>query len=104
MAEIYNWNPVHVLKLFTSWVTMESIENEARMARTIYKSGLPVPQVDELVRMGDRTGLICKRVHGNSMYKAAQRQPWNIIRYLRRSAGLHAEIHSRSIPAGLPSQ
>lgn len=103
-AEIYHWDEEHVLKLFYDWVTLKSIENEARIAGTIYKSGLAVPEAGEIVQLDNRYGLIFQRVYGDSMYKAAQRKPWNIIRYLRRSAELHAEIHSRSISAGLPSQ
>jgi uncharacterized protein (TIGR02172 family) len=103
-AEIYHWDQEHVLKLFYAWVTLESIENEARIACTIYKSGLPVPEAGEMVHVNNRHGLIYQRVHGDSLYKAAQRKPWNVIRYLRRSAELHAEIHSHSISAGLPSQ
>ena len=103
-AEIYHWDQEHVLKLFYDWVALESIENEARIASTIDKSGLPVPEVGEMVHVNNRHALIYQRVYGDSMYKAAQRQPWNVIRYLRRSAELHAEIHSHSISAGLPSQ
>lgn len=103
-AEIYHWDPEHVLKLFYGWVALESIENEARIAGTIYESGLPVPEEGEMVQVGNRTGLIYQRVYGDSMYKAAQGRPWNIFRYLRRSAELHAEIHSHSISAGLPAQ
>jgi uncharacterized protein (TIGR02172 family) len=103
-AEIYNWDQEHVLKLFYDWVALESIENEARIACTIYESGLPAPEAGEIVQMHNRTGLIYRRVDGDSMYKAAQRKPWNVIRYLRRSAELQADIHSHSISAGLPSQ
>jgi hypothetical protein len=38
------------------------------------------------------------------MFRLGQRKPWNILRYLRRSAELHFEIHSHSISAGFPSQ
>jgi len=103
-AEIYRWDQEHVLKLFYDWVALESIENEARIACTIYESGLPVPEAGEMVHVSNRHGLIYQRVYGDSMYKAAQRKPWNVIRYLRRSAELHAKIHSHSISAGLPSQ
>jgi uncharacterized protein (TIGR02172 family) len=103
-AEIYHWGQEHVLKLFYDWVELESIENEARIACTIYHSGLPVPEVGQMIRVNNRTGLIYQRIYGDSMYKAAQRKPWNVIRYLRCSAELHAEIHSHSISAGLPSQ
>ena len=103
-AEIYSWDSEHVLKLFYDWVALESIENEARIASTIYKSGLPVPEVSEMVCVNERRGLIYQRVYGDSLYKAAQRKPWNVIRYLRRSAELHTKIHSHNISAGLPSQ
>jgi uncharacterized protein (TIGR02172 family) len=103
-AEIYYWDSEHVLKLFYDWVALESIENEARNACTIYQSGLPVPAVGETVHVNNRTGLIYQRIDGDSMYKAAQRKPRNVIRYLRRSAELQAEIHSHSISVGLPSQ
>jgi uncharacterized protein (TIGR02172 family) len=103
-AEIYHWDPDHVLKLFYDWVALESIENEARIACTIHKSGLPIPEVGKIIHVDNRTGLIYQRVYGDSMYKAAQRKPWNVIRYLRRSAELHAKIHSHSISEGLPSQ
>ena len=103
-AEIYHWDQEHVLKLFYGWVALESIENEAQIAGTIYDRGLPVPEVCEIIHVDNRTGLIYQRLYGDSMYKAAQRKPWNVIRYLRRSAELHAKIHSHSISAGLPSQ
>ncbi len=64
-AEIYNWDQEQIIKLFHSWVALESIENEAWIAGTIYKSGLPVPEAGEMVRVDGRTGLIYQRVHGD---------------------------------------
>ena len=103
-SEIYAWDQEHVLKLFYNWVQLESIENERRIAGAVHESGLPVPEVGEMICVNERWGLVYQRVYGDSMYKAAQRKPWNVLRYLRRSAELQAEIHSRSISAGLPSQ
>jgi uncharacterized protein (TIGR02172 family) len=103
-AEIYNWDQEHVLKLFYDWVVLECIENEARIARTIYESGLLVPAVGGMVHVNNRHGLIYKRITGTSMFTMAQRKLWNIPRYFRQVAELHAEIHSRSISAGLPLQ
>ena len=103
-AEIYLWDQEHVLKLFYDWVSLESIESEAQISRAIHESGLPVPEVGEMIRVNNRHGLIYQRIIGTSMFKMAQRKPWNLIRYLRRSAELHVQIHSHSISAGLPSQ
>ena len=103
-AEIYNWDSDHVLKLFYGWVGLESIENEAQISRAIYESGLPVPEVGEIVRVNNRNGVIYQRITGPSMFRLGQRKPWNIPRYLRRAAELHVQIHSRTISANLPSQ
>jgi uncharacterized protein (TIGR02172 family) len=103
-SEIYNWDQEHVLKLFHEWVALENIENEARITRSVYKAGLPVPEVSEVVQVNNRHGLILQRITGGSMFRLAQRRPWNVIRYSRRSAELHFEIHSHSITTDLPSQ
>jgi uncharacterized protein (TIGR02172 family) len=103
-AEIYNWDQEHVLKLFYDWIALESIENEAQISRRVCETGLPVPEVGEMIRLNNRTGLIYQRISGTSMFKLAQRKPWNLIRYLRRSAELQVQIHSHRISAGLPSQ
>ena len=103
-SEIYPWGQEHILKLFHSWIRLESIENELLIARTIYESGLPVPEVGEILRVNGRVGLIYRRVYGESFYKAAQRRPWNIPHYFRRSAEIQVEIHSHSISGDFPSQ
>jgi uncharacterized protein (TIGR02172 family) len=103
-SEIYRWGEKHVLKLFYDWVDLESIENEAQVTRRIYESGLPVPEVGELVHVNERTGLIYQRLEGASMYKEIQRKPWNIARYFKRAVELQVEIHSHSIAGHLPSQ
>ena len=103
-AEIYNWDQDHVLKLFFAWVALENIENEARITRAVYETSLPVPEVSEILQVNDRHGLVLRRLTGTSMFRLAQHKPWNVLRYLRRSAELHARIHSHSISAGLPSQ
>jgi uncharacterized protein (TIGR02172 family) len=103
-SEIYSWDQEHVLKLFYDWVELESIENEARISRAIYESGLPVPAVGEIVHVNERIGLVYQRVYGDSIHKITQRKPWKIPQYSRRIAELHVQIHSHSISTNLPSQ
>jgi Ser/Thr protein kinase RdoA (MazF antagonist) len=103
-SEIYNWDGEHVLKLFHAWVPLENVENEAQATRIVYEAGLPVPEAGEVVRVKDRHGVVLRRISGESMFRRGQRQPWNVIQYLKRSAELQAGIHSHSISAGLPSQ
>jgi uncharacterized protein (TIGR02172 family) len=103
-SEIYIWDEEHVLKLFHAWVALENVENEARITRAVYETGLPVPEVGEVVHVNDRHGLVLQRIPGKSMFRLGQRKPWNVARYLRRSAELQFEIHSHSVSAEFPSQ
>jgi uncharacterized protein (TIGR02172 family) len=103
-AEIYAWQPGQVLKLFHDWFELESIEYEARIAGAIHASGLPVPAVGEIIRLNGRNGLVYQRVDGEPMWKSLSRSPWRVLRYARRSAELHVEMHARSFQADIPSQ
>jgi len=103
-AEIYDWQDGQVLKLFYDWFGLESIEYEARIARAIHTSGLPVPWVGEIVRVNDRNGLVYQRVNGVPMSKVLSRKPWLIYRAARRTAELHFEMHAIPLQADIPSQ
>jgi aminoglycoside phosphotransferase (APT) family kinase protein len=103
-AEIYAWSEGQVLKLFYGWFGLDEIESEARIARAIHASGLPVPAVGEIVRVNDRNGLLYQRVDGDSMWEVLSRRPWVVFRSARRTAALHAEMHTRTMPTDIPSQ
>ena len=103
-AEIYPWKDNQVLKLFYDWFSLESIEYEARIARAVHASGLPVPAVGEILRVKDRNGLVYERVDGVSMLEVVFRKPWTAFHYGRRMAELHAEMHASTVEVKLPFQ
>lgn len=103
-AEIYNWQNGQVLKLFYDWFELEDIEYEARIARAIHASGLPVPTVGDVIRVNGRNGLVYQRLDGDTMLKKMTRKPWSVFEYARRMAELHFEMHSSPIQADIPSQ
>jgi len=103
-AEIHAWREGQVLKLFHDWFNLENIEYEARIARAVHASGLPVPAVGEIIRVNGRNGLLYQRVDGDSMWGRLSRYPWRVFHYARRTAELHAEMHNRTVQVDLPSQ
>jgi Ser/Thr protein kinase RdoA (MazF antagonist) len=103
-AEIYPWPNNQVLKLFYDWFSQEAIGYEARLAEVVHGSGLPVPAVGEMVTVNGRTGLIYERVAGAALFEVMPKRPWTIFRYGRRTAELHAEMHSKTIPLEIPRQ
>lgn len=103
-AEIYAWDDGHILKLFYDWFGKESIEYEARMSQAVHSSGLPVPAVGEIMQVNGRTGLIYERVEGVALWELMPQKPWTIVRYARRMAALHAEMHTNPLRVDIPDQ
>jgi hypothetical protein len=85
-AEIYEWHNGQVLKLFYDWFEIENIEHEARIAQTIYASGLFVPSVGDIIQVNKRNGLVYQRLDGDTMLQNMTRKPWNIFKHARRMA------------------
>jgi uncharacterized protein (TIGR02172 family) len=103
-AEIYAWQEGQVLELFHDRFALEDVKYEARIARTIHASGLPVPAVSDIFRVNGRNGLVYQRVDGDTMWRKLSRKPWGVLHHARRAAELHAEMHASAIQAELPSQ
>jgi uncharacterized protein (TIGR02172 family) len=92
-AAVYDWDEGHVLKLFYDWFDFDAIEYEMKIARALHISGVKSPAVRELIQYQGRNGLIYERVAGDSMIKAFQRKPWNVIQFGRLLAQLHTRMH-----------
>jgi len=104
-ADVHAWGDNHILKLFHDWFPLEDVDYEMKIARAVHASGVKSPAVIESVQVHGRNGLIYERVQGESMLRAFQRQPWNLIRYAKMLAGLHAQMHDCVLEAeGIPSQ
>ncbi len=101
-AEIYAWRNGFVLKLFNQGISRSTVEYEAGVTRTVHGSGLPVPEVGEVVEEGGRFGIELERIEGPSMLELLAKKPWLLVRYARELAELQAEMHKKQLP-GLPS-
>ena len=106
VADIYAWGEGQILKLFHDWVPAYGVEHEARMARVVYASGLPVPAVGEVVEINDRFGLIYELIDGETMADELlgthEMSPETILQMANVFAKLHANIHTRSNVPELP--
>jgi uncharacterized protein (TIGR02172 family) len=102
-AEVYAWNNGQVLKLFNQGISRDTVETEAKLARIVHATGLPVPAVGGIVEIESRFGLEYKRVDGISMVQALMSKPWKFPIYARQLAELQADMHTRRVPE-LPLQ
>lgn len=103
-AEIYPWGTGKVLKLYRLGWGVAEAAHEARIARALQMSGLPVPAVGDCIEVDGRAGLIFERVDGPSLWEPSLRKPWTLFWAVPRLlADLHASVHRVTIPT-LPSQ
>jgi uncharacterized protein (TIGR02172 family) len=97
-AAVYAWKEGWVLKLFVEGWPSDWVEYEARIARVVHASGLPVPAAGEVIEVEGRIGLVYERVDGVSMMSQIMSRPWQANRLARTLAELHAEMHTRHVP------
>jgi uncharacterized protein (TIGR02172 family) len=97
-AAVYAWKDGWVIKLFVTDWPPDWVEYEARIARIVHASGLPVPVVGEVIQVDGRIGLEYERVDGISMLAQIASRPWRAMCLARLFAELHAEMHTRSMP------
>ncbi len=100
-ADIYEWNPGRVLKLFHTWMPVEDIEYEFRMAQAVYISGL-APQVFPMIQHDGRNGLIYERVQGRSMFEIFKRSLWKLQPLAQKLADMHFQLHQSHVESTLP--
>jgi uncharacterized protein (TIGR02172 family) len=96
-AEIYAWDDEHILKLYREWCPPDWADDEARIARAVYESGIPSPEAREIIEVDGRRGLIYERLEGVSMLKEMNARPWMLLKHARSLAELHVQIHRQSL-------
>ncbi len=97
-AEVFTWKDGQVLKLFYDRMRRDWVDMEARVSRTVYEAGLPVPATGDLVEIDGRYGIVFERVEGPSMLAEWKSKPWVLVRSARQLAELHAAIHALPAP------
>jgi len=98
-AELYDWQPGWVLKLFKERFTRGAVEYEWRIHQAVQQAGIPVPKVGkQIIEMADRFGLLYEKVDGQPMARVLEKYPWRLFAYARKLAALHARMHADGIP------
>ena len=101
-AEVYDWEPSWILKLYFDRFGPRMADYERRIAAAICATGLPVPAVGEIVHVDGRVGLLYQRCAGMQMGEDLARHPWRLVSYAITLAKLHAKMHNQPIQADVP--
>lgn len=93
-AEVYEWGHDKVVKLHYDWVSRDSIQNQVNVDHIVHDTGIPCPQVFEVVEVNGRIGIVYERIEGDSLLRLMTTKPATILENARRMAQVHYQIHS----------
>ena len=96
-AEVYCWGDGKVLKLFHAGTPSGRVNSEANITDSVYRAGLPVPEVFETIEWNNRHGIVFEKIDGISMLDACIEKPQNAEEYGRQLVFIHGRIHDTSI-------
>jgi len=102
-AEIYDWEPGWILKLYFDRFGTEMADYEHRIATAISATGSLVPAVGKIINVNGRIGLLYQKCAGDQMGEDLARHPWRLVSYALTLAELRAEMHTKPIQADIPS-
>jgi len=71
-ADVYDWTPGRVLKLFKAGLPHRISAHEARMTRAVFAAGGLAPEVFEEVTVDARAGFVMARLEGPTLMQAAK--------------------------------
>ena len=102
-AEIYEWEPGTVLRLFRDAGRADSVARE-RAAMDVVRAAVPlVPAVLDVVEISGRPGIVMERVDGPDLLTMISQKPWTVWSAGRITGEVHARLHSIAAPAAIPS-
>jgi len=100
-AEIYDWEPGWVLKLYFGHFDPGIADFEHRIATAIHCTELSSPAVGEIIRLNGRWGLLYEKCEGQSMDADLQKHFFHGSSHARKMAELHAEMHAKPMKADI---
>lgn len=95
-ASIYQWGQHHALKLFDKAIPLQSVQSEFKNTQIVSKTGLPVPDVEEIIQYNDRHGIVMSLLDGPILWDLMNSQSGNSTDHIRIFAYLHVSVNAAS--------
>jgi tRNA A-37 threonylcarbamoyl transferase component Bud32 len=85
------------IKLFNNNISEDAIKYEMNIQDKIFKTGLPVPEVYEIVQINNKMGFSMEYIQGVSFFDLMINDLNNIQKYLTETIELQIEVNSKII-------
>lgn len=102
-STIHAWGHGRVAKVLLPATPPGWADLEAEMTARVRATGLPVPDVIDVIDVDGRRAIISERIEGPTMLSQVVAQPSSIDDHARTLAELQAWFHTVPAPLGLPS-
>ncbi len=100
MAQIYDWDETHILKLFRDSVgyheAQREAQHEASISQVICALGAPAPHPGEIIEIDARVGLLYEKIPGATMTTIVLKDASRLLPMAQLMARLHRQIHTLS--------
>ena len=102
-AEVYRIGEEEIVKVYRPNITMEAIEREKALSRWALVQGLPTAISFDVVRVGDRYGIVYEMLGVSSASDYIRGSEEHLDLFIRKSVDLMKQIHSIEVrPGELP--
>ena len=103
-GSVYRISEDEIIKVYTKNTSLESIENERRLAKSAFVAGIPTAISYDVVKVGEQHGIIFEMVKADVIARKFMNDADAFDEYADKYARLFKEIHSVSLAGkGLPS-
>jgi len=92
-SELYAWNENTLLKLFREGIDPELIQNEELNTKETYEKGISQVACYGHVQVGNRTGILIRRISGKTLISRAGGHPLSVFGVPRLMAKLQIKMH-----------
>ncbi len=101
-SDVFSYGTDSVVKVPYANLPADWTTFEAEIARSIHASGLPVPEVRDVIEVDGRPAAVFERIEGPSMWQQVLERPVDIEAYARELADIQRSLLSAGIPSGVP--
>ena len=94
---VYKTQPDEIVKVYRPDISLEKIEKERKLARWAFVHGLPTAIPFDVVKVGDRYGVVFELIEATSSAEYIKRSPECFDDFVVKSVKLMKEIHAIEI-------
>ena len=99
-GEVYRIAEDTIVKIYRPMVSMEAIQKEKKLARWAFVKGLPTAISFDIVRVGERYGVVYEMLDARSASDYIKESDENFERFISKSLELMNQIHAVEVMPG----